>query len=130
MFYFMHKLFCNSGKRNVDPTGHWDLVGKLGDGAFGDVFKAKNKVSQEYAAAKIIELTSEDDIEEHATEIDILAKCQHKNIVKLVDSMLNDRKLWILIEFCEGGALDDIIEKVTFFKILTPLRKLGHCDHL
>ena len=40
------------------------------------------------------------------------AKCQHRNIVKLVDAILADRKLWILIEFCEGGALDDIIEKV------------------
>lgn len=75
------------------------------------MFKAKNRISQQYAAAKIIELNSEEDIEEHATEIDILAKCDHKNIVKLVDSILADRKLWILIEFCEGGALDDIIEK-------------------
>ena len=49
-------------------------MGKLGDGAFGDVFKAKNRINRNYAAAKIIELTSEEDIEEHATEIDILAK--------------------------------------------------------
>lgn len=76
------------------------------------IFQAKNKITQAYAAAKIIELTSEEDIEEHATEIDILAKCDHRNIVKLVDSILIERKLWILIEFCEGGALDDIIEKI------------------
>merc|ERR1712243_471544 len=75
-------------KKNVDPSTHYDLVGKLGEGAFGDVWKAKNRITQKYAAAKIIETGSEAEIEEHYGEIEILIKCDHQNIVKCVDSTM------------------------------------------
>ncbi|XP_055004874.1 serine/threonine-protein kinase 10 isoform X2 [Boleophthalmus pectinirostris] len=39
-------------------------------------------------------------------EIDILAKCDHRYIVKLLDAFYHDNKLWIMIEFCPGGAVD------------------------
>lgn len=74
--------------------------------------RQKNRITQKYAAAKIIETGSEAEIEEHYGEIEILMKCNHQNIVKCVDSMYYENKLWILIEYCEGGALDDIIEKI------------------
>jgi len=50
----------------------------LGEGAFGDVWKAKNRITQKYAAAKIIETGSEAEIEEHYGEIEILIKCNHQ----------------------------------------------------
>ena len=65
-------------KKNVDPSTHYDLVGKLGEGAFGDVWKAKNRITQKYAAAKIIETGSEAEIEQHYGEIEILIKCNHQ----------------------------------------------------
>ena len=107
--YYLYKPVL---QRNVDPSTHYDLVGKLGEGAFGDVWKAKNKITQKYSAAKIIEISSESEIEEHYGEIEILIKCNHRNIVDCVDSIYWESKLWILIEYCEGGALDDIIEKI------------------
>jgi len=99
-------------KRDVDPYSEWDQLEKLGNGAFGDVFKVRNKVRRDYAAAKVIELTQEEEIEEHYNEIAILAKINHPNIVKLVDGLFYEKKLWILIEYCEGGALDDVMEKL------------------
>ncbi|KAM9846781.1 serine/threonine-protein kinase 10 isoform 2-T2 [Aulostomus maculatus] len=39
-------------------------------------------------------------------EIDILAKCDHRYIVKLLDAFYHDNNLWIMIEFCPGGAVD------------------------
>ena len=65
-------------QKGIDPATHWDLVGKLGEGAFGDVWKAKNRIHQTYSAAKIIELGSEDEIEEHYGEVEILMKCNHQ----------------------------------------------------
>ena len=52
----------------------------MGEGAFGDVWKAKNRITQKYAAAKIIETGSEAEIEEHYGEIEILMKCNHQGI--------------------------------------------------
>ncbi|MCI4387023.1 hypothetical protein PGIGA_G00069470 [Pangasianodon gigas] len=92
--------------RNVNPAEVWEIVGELGDGAFGKVYKARNKDTGVLAAAKVIETKSEEELEDYIVEIDILATCDHQYIVKLLDAFFYDQKLWIMIEFCPGGAVD------------------------
>ncbi|XP_076875970.1 uncharacterized protein LOC143525655 [Brachyhypopomus gauderio] len=96
-------------QRDVDPRHTWETLGEIGDGAFGKVYKAQNSVTGLYAAAKVIEVRSEEQLEDYITEIDILAGCRHANIISLLDAVLFEGWLWILIEFCPGGALDDIM---------------------
>ena len=62
-----------------------DLKGKLGEGGFGQVYRAYDKITKTNVAVKI--LSSQD----HPTtphmmnkEIQALAKLKHKNIVKLI----------------------------------------------
>ncbi|XP_041645052.1 STE20-like serine/threonine-protein kinase isoform X2 [Cheilinus undulatus] len=95
--------------RDVNPEEIWDIIGELGDGAFGKVFKAQNKQNGTLAAAKVIDTKSEDELEDYMVEIDILASCNHHHIVKLLDAFYFEGKLWILIEFCAGGAVDAIM---------------------
>ncbi|MBN3302511.1 STK10 kinase, partial [Amia calva] len=92
--------------RDLNPNDLWDIVGELGDGAFGKVYKAKNKETGVLAAAKVIETKSEEELEDYMVEIDILASCNHRYIVKLLDAFYHENKLWIMIEFCPGGAVD------------------------
>uniref|UniRef100_A0A8C4H4Q0 non-specific serine/threonine protein kinase n=1 Tax=Dicentrarchus labrax TaxID=13489 RepID=A0A8C4H4Q0_DICLA len=92
--------------RDINPNDIWEIIGELGDGAFGKVYKAKNKETGALAAAKQIETKCEDELEDYMVEIDILAKCDHRYIVKLLDAFYHDNKLWIMIEFCPGGAVD------------------------
>uniref|UniRef100_F6WV80 Protein kinase domain-containing protein n=1 Tax=Ciona intestinalis TaxID=7719 RepID=F6WV80_CIOIN len=96
-------------KRGENPESQWEKVCELGDGAFGVVYKARHKVDGRLAAAKIIECRAEEDLEDFAVEINILASCNHPNIVKLLDAFYFEMNLWVLIEFCDGGALDSII---------------------
>uniref|UniRef100_A0A3B3D774 non-specific serine/threonine protein kinase n=1 Tax=Oryzias melastigma TaxID=30732 RepID=A0A3B3D774_ORYME len=95
--------------RDVNPEEIWEIIGELGDGAFGKVFKAQNKLNGTLAAAKVIDTKSEDELEDYMVEIDILASCDHPHIVKLLDAFYFEAKLWILIEFCAGGAVDAIM---------------------
>ncbi|XP_077585257.1 STE20-like serine/threonine-protein kinase isoform X3 [Stigmatopora nigra] len=95
--------------RDVNPEDIWDIIGELGDGAFGKVYKAQNKQNGTLAAAKVIDTKTEDELEDYMVEIDILASCDHHHIVKLLDAFYFDGKLWILIEFCAGGAVDAIM---------------------
>ncbi|XP_077469889.1 STE20-like serine/threonine-protein kinase isoform X2 [Stigmatopora argus] len=95
--------------RDVNPEEIWDIIGELGDGAFGKVYKAQNKQNGTLAAAKVIDTKTEDELEDYMVEIDILASCDHHHIVKLLDAFYFDGKLWILIEFCAGGAVDAIM---------------------
>ncbi|CAE1313377.1 SLK [Acanthosepion pharaonis] len=96
-------------KRDVDPNVSWDIIGELGDGAFGKVYKAQNKESGEYAALKQVEIKTEEDLEDFTVEIEILYDCQHKNVVGLHEAYFYGDMLWMFIEFCGGGALDTIM---------------------
>ncbi|XP_031695326.1 STE20-like serine/threonine-protein kinase isoform X2 [Anarrhichthys ocellatus] len=95
--------------RDVNPEEIWDIIGELGDGAFGKVYKAQNKQNGTLAAAKVIDTKTEDELEDYMVEIEILASCDHHHIVKLLDAFYFEGKLWILIEFCAGGAVDAIM---------------------
>ncbi|KAM9608105.1 STE20-like serine/threonine-protein kinase isoform 4-T4 [Morphnus guianensis] len=96
-------------KRDVDPEEAWRVLGELGDGAFGKVFKAQNKETGVLAAAKVIDTPSEEELEDYVVEIEILACCDHPNITKLLDALYWNGRLWILVEFCPGGAVDAAI---------------------
>ncbi|XP_072771037.1 STE20-like serine/threonine-protein kinase isoform X1 [Nerophis lumbriciformis] len=96
-------------RRDENPEEIWNIIGELGDGAFGKVFKAQNKLTGVLAAAKVIDTKTEEELEDYMVEIDILASCDHPNIVKLLDAFYYEGKLWILIEFCAGGAVDAIM---------------------
>ncbi|KAK3553985.1 hypothetical protein QTP70_019029 [Hemibagrus guttatus] len=95
--------------RDMNPEEVWEVVGELGDGAFGKVYKAQNKQTGILAAAKVIDTKTEEELEDYMVEIDILASCDHPNIVKLLDAFYFESKLWILIEFCAGGAVDAVM---------------------
>uniref|UniRef100_A0AAR2LZG1 non-specific serine/threonine protein kinase n=1 Tax=Pygocentrus nattereri TaxID=42514 RepID=A0AAR2LZG1_PYGNA len=95
--------------RDVNPEEEWEIVGELGDGAFGKVYKAQSKQTGVLAAAKVIDTKTEEELEDYMVEIDILASCDHHYIVKLLDAYYYDNKLWILIEFCAGGAVDAVM---------------------
>ncbi|XP_042314430.1 STE20-like serine/threonine-protein kinase [Sceloporus undulatus] len=96
-------------KRDLNPEDYWEIIGELGDGAFGKVFKAQNKETKVLAAAKVIDTKSEEELEDYMVEIDILASSDHPNIVKLLDAFYYENNLWILIEFCAGGAVDAVM---------------------
>ncbi|XP_063291016.1 STE20-like serine/threonine-protein kinase isoform X2 [Pelobates fuscus] len=118
-FFNFRKLFKLGGekkkkqyehvKRDVNPEEYWEIVGELGDGAFGKVYKAQSKETGILAAAKVIDTKSEDELEDYMVEIDILASCDHPHIVKLLDAFYYENNLWILIEFCAGGAVDAVM---------------------
>uniref|UniRef100_A0A8C1ULK8 non-specific serine/threonine protein kinase n=1 Tax=Cyprinus carpio TaxID=7962 RepID=A0A8C1ULK8_CYPCA len=86
--------------RDANPEEIWEIVGELGDGAFGKVFKAQNKQTGIFAAAKVIDTKTEDELEDYMVEIDILASCDHHNIVKLLDAFYYESKLWKTIFIC------------------------------
>ncbi|KAL5022355.1 hypothetical protein ScPMuIL_001510 [Solemya velum] len=96
-------------KRDIDPFQFWDIIGELGDGAFGKVYKAQHKETRILAALKQVEIKSEEDLEDFAVEIDILSVCHHKNVVGLHEAFYHDGKLWMFLEFCGAGALDSMM---------------------
>uniref|UniRef100_A0AAR2KE17 non-specific serine/threonine protein kinase n=1 Tax=Pygocentrus nattereri TaxID=42514 RepID=A0AAR2KE17_PYGNA len=90
-------------RRDVNPEEVWEIIGELGDGAFGKVYKAQNKQSGILAAAKVIDTKTEEELEDYMVEIDILASCDHHHIVKLLDAFYYEDKLWVSMQFDSQG---------------------------
>lgn len=95
---------------NRDPQDVYELMHRLGSGSYGEVYKAKNKVSGELAAVKIVKEESEEDFSVIQKEVIMLKSCAHKNIVTYYGSYMRGNKLWICMEFCGGGSLQDIYQ--------------------
>eukprot|EP01087_Luapelamoeba_hula_P024404 TRINITY_DN927_c0_g1_i1.p1 TRINITY_DN927_c0_g1~~TRINITY_DN927_c0_g1_i1.p1 ORF type:complete len:586 (-),score=139.11 TRINITY_DN927_c0_g1_i1:7-1764(-) len=95
----------------VEGWKQFELGVKLGQGAFGAVYKGTHIASGRVMAVKQCPTLgpARDTIQK---EIDILKKCSNKNIVQYYGSCVKGAKtLWILMEFCGAGAVDDILKK-------------------
>ncbi|KAI6218428.1 Protein kinase domain-containing protein [Aphelenchoides besseyi] len=100
-------------KYDVDPFSEWKVLGELGDGAFGTVQKVCNvNDSKRLAAAKCITIEPDEDVEDMSIEIAILSSCDHPNIVHLLDAYFYDNSLCMMLEFCAGGAVSDIMQEL------------------
>lgn len=122
------KKLYNNIKMDCNPEEFWEMIGELGDGAFGKVYKAQHRQTHQLAAAKMCALEGEDDLSDFMIEIDILSECKHPNVVELHEAYFIESKLWMLIEYCDGGAVDSIM--VELAKALTEPQIAYICQHM
>ncbi|XP_076034027.1 MAP4K3-like protein hppy isoform X20 [Oratosquilla oratoria] len=99
-------LSADISRRN--PQDEYELIQRIGSGTYGDVYKAKRLITNEFAAIKVIKLEPGDDFTIIQQEILMMKDCRHPNIVAYFGSYLRRDKLWICMEYCGGGSLQDI----------------------
>ena len=96
-------------KEDVDPEDDLEIIQSLGRGSFGYVFKAIDKKSGQFRAIKIIPIKNPEEFNICLKELEILSACQSPNIVRYYCSYSKDEQIWIVLEFCDGGSLKDLI---------------------
>ncbi|KAJ2218827.1 Cyclin-dependent kinase catalytic subunit, partial [Coemansia sp. RSA 485] len=76
---------------------------KVGEGTYGVVYKARDMQTGETVAMKKIRLEGDDEgVPSTAIrEISLLKELQHENIVRLLDIVYNDAKLYLVFEFLD-----------------------------
>ena len=84
----------------------------LGKGAFGVVYEAKDKHTNKVAAKRIDGTKHRGILKQDWTK---LLKLNHENIVKIFDvqEKKKEKILWMIMEFCAVGDLDDFFIKDT-----------------
>jgi cyclin-dependent kinase 2 len=76
---------------------------KIGEGTYGIVYKAKDKVTNQYVALKKIRLEGESEgVPSTALrEITLLKELEHPNVVQLLDVVVSKQKLYMVFEYCD-----------------------------
>ena len=92
----------------------YDLKEKLGEGAYGSVYKVQQKFTNYLRAVKAIKKKHVDSAEFY-NEIEVLKALDHPNIIKLFDCYQDKSYYYMVEEYCSGGDLFDYIQKEKFF---------------
>lgn len=94
--------------RSLSPTSSsmasiYQKIEKIGEGTYGVVYKARDRESGRIVALKKIRLESEEEgVPSTAIrEISVLKELQHDNVVRLMDVVHNDAKLYLVFEFLD-----------------------------
>ncbi|XP_074267421.1 putative cysteine-rich receptor-like protein kinase 31 [Silene latifolia] len=98
-------------------TRNFSSENKLGQGGFGTVYKGILENGDNHLAIKRLSGTSGQGTKEFMTEARLLAKLQHKNLVKLVGFCSEGDEKLLIYEFMSNASLDGFL----FDQIKRPL---------
>ncbi len=95
----------------VGGHARFKRLGKIGEGSFGDVFKALDTETNEVVAVKVINLEeAEEEIDEIRQEITMLSECKSEYVTRYITSYSNGPDLCIVMEYLGGGSVHDLLE--------------------
>lgn len=78
------------------------FLAKLGEGAYGRVYKAQNKATQEIVAIKQINKNRKDLPRKYIdAEKAIMEKVSHPNIVRLIEHLETSNSIYFILELCD-----------------------------
>jgi serine/threonine protein kinase len=102
--------------KNTAPTkiGKYDLVGKIGSGGMGTVYKGRDGDTGDVVAVKILDVKLHENPELHfrfATEFRAAAKLEHPNIVRAIEFNTDGETSYLVSEFVEGIDLGITIDQ-------------------
>nr|KYP43162.1 Cysteine-rich receptor-like protein kinase 10 [Cajanus cajan] len=92
----------------ITATGNFSLNNKIGQGGFGPVYKGKLADGSEIAV-KRLSSSSGQGITEFITEVKLIAKLQHRNLVKLLGCCIHGEEKILTYEYMVNGSLDSFI---------------------
>eukprot|EP00028_Trichosphaerium_sp_Am-I-7-wt_P000067 CAMPEP_0168527036 /NCGR_PEP_ID=MMETSP0405-20121227/12348_1 /TAXON_ID=498012 /ORGANISM="Trichosphaerium sp, Strain Am-I-7 wt" /LENGTH=926 /DNA_ID=CAMNT_0008550041 /DNA_START=145 /DNA_END=2925 /DNA_ORIENTATION=- len=92
----------------LDPTTIFSGLKKIGEGAAGVVYSAATGEGNTVAIKKMT--VSASNMKLLATEIGIMKTSKHANIVQYFGAYLHEKKLWVAMEFLDGGCLTEMLD--------------------
>ncbi|KAK7851930.1 mitogen-activated protein kinase kinase kinase kinase 5 [Quercus suber] len=105
-----YELLNELGKSSIlilQLRSGYDVCGK---GSYGVVYKARDIRTLELVAVKVISLSEGDEgYDEICGEIETLQRCSHPNVVRYLGSYQGEEYLWIVMEYCGGGSVVDLM---------------------
>lgn len=129
-----HRLLQSDGIRTV---GKYELIGELGVGGMGRVFRGMHPQLGRPVAVKMLDhelVHHEDFAERFRAEARIIASMRHPNIVDLYDVEEAYGTMFIILQQLDGESLDVTLERgpldaATVRRIVRDVASALHCAH-
>ncbi|MGI4757608.1 MAG: serine/threonine protein kinase [Janthinobacterium lividum] len=99
-----------------DRIGDYEILGVLGAGGMGQVYRVRNLLSDRVEAMKILlpSLSDHRDVgERFQREIRMVASLHHPNIATLCTAQTIENRLVMVMEFVDGNTLSDLLDSRT-----------------
>ncbi|OAQ62904.1 serine/threonine-protein kinase srk1 [Pochonia chlamydosporia 170] len=96
----------------------WELIEKMGDGAFSNVYRARDLQGDAgEVAIKVVRKYEMNSMQRSniLKEVQIMRQLDHPNIIKLVDFSESKQYYYIVLELAPGGELFHQIVRLTYF---------------
>ncbi|XP_059727471.1 serine/threonine-protein kinase PAK 3-like [Haemorhous mexicanus] len=94
----------------AEPAEKYLELEQIGQGAFGTVYKGLDRATGGEVAIKKMSLQGQNR-ERAVNEILLLKDKKNPNIVNSLDSFLVDGDLWLVMEYMDGGTLQDVVRQ-------------------
>ncbi|KAM4101967.1 hypothetical protein ACB094_05G186600 [Castanea mollissima] len=89
----------------LTATNNFSDANKLGEGGFGPVYKGK-LINGREIAVKRLSMKSKQGLEEFKNEVILIAKLQHRNLVRLLGCCLEGEEKLLVYEYMANTSLD------------------------
>jgi serine/threonine-protein kinase len=93
-----------------DKVGDYEVIGVLGTGGMGKVFRVRNLISERVEAMKVVlpDLEGDADLADRfLREIKVHASLDHPNIARMSTAFRIANQLFMVLEYVEGVGLDE-----------------------
>ncbi|KAF6154328.1 hypothetical protein GIB67_026784 [Kingdonia uniflora] len=108
----------------VSATNNFSLDNKLGEGGFGPVYKGK-LANEKEIAVKRLSKTSLQGLKEFQNEVILIAKLQHRNLVRLLGCCIERQETMLIYEYMPNKSLDWFIFNPTQSTLINWERRLN-----
>eukprot|EP01098_Paradermamoeba_levis_P013311 TRINITY_DN604_c0_g1_i1.p1 TRINITY_DN604_c0_g1~~TRINITY_DN604_c0_g1_i1.p1 ORF type:complete len:432 (+),score=108.22 TRINITY_DN604_c0_g1_i1:424-1719(+) len=102
-------LSLNDFINKEDPRKLHSKFQMIGEGGYAKVYVATSNLNGQKVAIKKMAIDTPKLMNSVIAELDFLKNCKHPNITSYIDSYLVNSKVWVSMEFMEGGSLTDVI---------------------
>ncbi|XP_043848575.1 serine/threonine-protein kinase H2 [Dromiciops gliroides] len=104
-------------RAKFDPrvTARYDIQALIGRGSFSKVVRVEQRVTKKPFAIKMVETRVKEGREACESELSVLRRVSHCNIIQLIEIFETKDRVYIVMELATGGELfDRIISQGTF----------------
>jgi eukaryotic-like serine/threonine-protein kinase len=95
-------------------AGRYEIVGLLGTGGMGTVYRARDLELEEFIALKVLNrnfLDNPDVLERFKREVRLARKVTHRNVARVFDIGEHDGEKFLTMELIEGESLSHLLSK-------------------